>query len=152
MELKYKIFSLLIFAMFSLPCVLDDIRTMIINPWNSYFGTAVLILVSAFFYQKAFIPSVISCAGIFLLFLVTGFVFKADLGMGDVKYSLFCGMAVGNWLFTLAGLFVACVGTALTFGIAKIKGSPFKKLPFVPFLFVGMVLALGAQIVLGIAA
>lgn len=146
LELRFKIFSLVIFILFGFPCALEDFRTLKINPWNAYFGTLVIGLAAAFFCFEAFVPALISCVAIFAVFLITRFVFKADLGMGDVKFSLFCGMACGNVLWALAGLGVACIATALTFLIAKIKGSPLKKLPFVPFLVAGTTLAMLCRI------
>lgn len=146
MELKFEIFSLIIFILFGFPCALEDFRTLKINPWNAYFGTLVIGIAAAFFCFETFVPALVSCAVIFAVFVLTRFVFKADLGMGDVKFSLFFGMAAGNVLWALAGLGVACVATGLTFLIAKIKGNPFKKLPFVPFLFVGMTLAMIGRI------
>lgn len=153
MELRFKIFSLVIFVLFGLPCALEDFRTMKINPWNAYFGTLVIGLVSGFFCFESLVPALISCAGLFIIFFLTHKICGNErLGFGDVKFSIFCGMAVGNFLWALAGLGVACVFTALTFFIAKIKGSPFKKLPFVPFLFVGMILVMLCQILMEVFA
>ncbi len=148
MDLRFKLFSLVIFILFGFPCALEDFRTLKINPWNAYFGTLVIGLAAAFFCFEAFLPALISCAVIFAVFLLTRFVIKADLGMGDVKFSLFCGMASGNVLWALAGLGVACIAAALTFLTAKIKGSPLKKLPFVPFLFSGTLAAIICRILI----
>lgn len=149
MELRYKIFSLLIFIFWGFPCVLEDFRTMKINPWNAYFGTLVTGLAAVFFCFESFIPSIISSAGLFIIFFITHKICGNEkLGFGDVKFSLFCGIAVGNLLWALAGLGVACVLTVLTFFTAKIKGSPLKKLPFVPFLFSGTLAAIICRILI----
>ena len=139
--MQYKIFSLAVFVIFSLPCVIEDFKTLKINPWNAYYGTVILALASIIFYPEVLGDSLISCGGLLLVFLVTRLIVKEKLGLGDVKYSLFCGFACGNIILALAGLGISCVLTGITFLCLKICGktAQIKKLPFVPFMFLGTV-------------
>ena len=58
--MQYKIFSLAVFVLFSLPCVIEDFKTLKINPWNAYYGTGILALASIIFYPEILGDSLIS--------------------------------------------------------------------------------------------
>lgn len=146
MNLRYSIVVFLVYIFFSLPSVIKDFRFRKVDSISIYAGTVVIGVFVFLVDRSIFLHSSISALVTLSVFLITYRMMKNKLGMGDVKFSLFCGMAVGNVLWALAGLGVACIVTALTFLIGKIKGSPLKKLPFVPFLFAGTTFAMLCRI------
>lgn len=151
MKSYFSLFAIFLFILFSIPSVISDIKNYVVKPLSIYLGTAAIAVTCAFYCPSVFIPSIISLAAFFLIFLVTHFIVKDKLGFGDVKYSLLCGFASGHILWALAGLGISCVLTLLAFLCLKISGKSavVKKLPFVPFLFAGILIIMISRVVFG---
>lgn len=151
MKSYFTLFSIFMFIIFSVPSIISDIKSLVVRSLSIYLGTAALAVTCAFYCPSLFIPSFISMVVLFLIFLVTHFIVKDKLGFGDVKYSLLCGFSIGHILWGLAGLGIACVLTLFVFACLKLsrKTSAIKKLPFVPFLFVGMFSIMISRVVFG---
>jgi len=151
MELRYSLIVFALFIVFSLPSVIKDIRQRLVEPVSIFAGTAVIGAFLFFVNRNVFLHGLLSTAVCFGIFFITHKIVGEKLGLGDVKYSLLCGMAAANILWAAAGLVAGCVITALTFEISYLAGKKdkVKTLPFVPFLFSGMILVLIVKIVLG---
>lgn len=151
MKSYFSLFAIFLFVLFSMPSVISDIKSYVVKPLSIFLGTAALAVTCAFYCPSVFIPSFISMAIFFLIFLVTHFIVKDKLGFGDVKYSLLCGFASGHIWWALSGLGIACVLTLLVFAYLKISGKSevVKKLPFVPFLFIGVLSIMISRVVFG---
>lgn len=151
MKSYFTLFSIFMFIIFSVPSIISDIKSLVVRSLSIYLGTAALAVTCAFYCPSLFIPSIISCAVLFLIFLLTHFIVKDKLGFGDVKYSMLCGFASGHILWALSGLGIACVLALLVFALLKLSGKTetVKKLPFVPFLFAGVLAIMILRLVFG---
>ncbi len=151
MELRYSLIVILLFIFFSLPSVIKDIRLRLVEPVSIYAGTVVIAVFLFLVNRNIFLHGLLAALVSFAIFFITHKIVGRKLGMGDVKYSLLCGIAAAQILWAIAGLLAGCVITALTFEICYLaeKKDKVKTLPFVPFLFAGMIIVLVVKMILG---
>jgi len=151
MELRYSLIVLLIYIFFALPSVIKDIRCRLVEPVSIYIGTAVLAVFLFLVNRNIFLYGLLAALVSFAIFFITHKIVGNKLGMGDVKFSLLCGMVAANILWAVAGLLAGCLLTALTFEICYLAGKKdkVKTLPFVPFLFAGMIIVLVVKMIPG---
>lgn len=119
---------------------LSDIATKTVHDRVWLFGWIPLILIRII--DGTFLRYGLSAAVLFgllylLAFLGERLMKKEALGGGDVKLGLFIGFVL-TWDQGLLALFLAALGGFLLGMIGKRKG---KELPFVPFLFAGVLIA-----------
>ena len=63
--------------------------------------------------------------------------FTHGLGLGDIKLLSVISYTAGFWAFTVS-LFFACISGILTFAVIRIIRKELKKLPFSPFITLGL--------------
>jgi Type IV leader peptidase family. len=132
----------LLFLAFAVPVSAEDIRTMHISSWLTYTGCAVLLAYLYIFAKAQLADRLAGAVLIFILFLLLRHTTHRGLGMGDVKFSLLCGLYCGV-PGVFAGCALAAVGGLLYFAVFHIlkRNIPIKsvKIPFAPFMTAGVV-------------
>jgi len=133
----------ILFSMFSFAIALSDIKTGVVPRIAFVFAFPVffgLYLLSGNF-QSALIMlagALLGLSVILLAFIISG----KKLGLADVWYSALIGLVLGPWLW-YAAMFCACIA-----GIAYILVSGRRKIPFIPLMALGSVVASIFQIFL----
>ncbi len=130
---------ILIFIIFSLPIIIEDFKSMLLNSLYIYIGTALSIVVLLIIKKSEVYSNILSALFEFIFFLILYFVTNKKLGTGDIKYSLFCGLICGTFYKVLFSCIIASIAGLLFFLIKKIKEKDIStiKLPFTPFMFLG---------------
>ena len=138
-----QFFSALIFCTFSAYISFCDAKTRLIPLFPLYAGIILLIIfytVSFFtrfidlnYFASHIIAALLSLSLFTLVYLAK----KEALGLGDVKYSFFCGLFAGL-PEAFIGFFLSCL-LAFTC-ILAFSSSKRKKIPFAPFLFAGTII------------
>lgn len=129
-----NIVYLIIYVVLSIILSIQDIKTMHVNAILVYIGCFLAILHTVVFQRNLILSRLIGAVCLFLIFYAV-YKIKKGLGFGDVLYSFYCGLIVGfPWCF---------VGCALSsfLGIIFIciRQKKEKKIPFIPFLFLGSI-------------
>lgn len=140
-----ELFSTLIFSFFSVWISIKDGKTRLIPRFPLYTGIILLLIfyISAFFLKYlSTIDFLLYAAGAILsplLFFTVRLINKDKLGMGDVKYSLFCGLYSG-----IPSAFIGFVSATLICLLYTLirKKKRSEKIPFGPFMFAGSLLAI----------
>jgi len=118
-----------------------DIMTYRIPNWLSISGWLIILvlmgILSLRFPWRPLGISLIFASPLFLISLCTG----GDLGMGDVKLSLSIGAVLGlpdSWIALVYACLTALATAILILPRVKPVGDQRRKLPFAPFLTVGV--------------
>ena len=93
---------LLIFALFSIAAVVKDIRELMIPDWTIIAGSAALLAYQALFARECLVQGLLGAALSPLLFYAVRRITNFGMGLGDVKYSILCGLCAGASLAFLS--------------------------------------------------
>lgn len=121
--------SVLTFAIVSVILVYSDLKTFHI-PVDVLAAGIFLLIIEKIFYGN-FFPKILPAVYIFTVYLIIYFLLKNKFGFGDVLYSFFCGL-----VFNMQEVFISQI-SACIFGIVFMLVFSKRKIPFVPFMFVG---------------
>lgn len=103
-----------------------------------FFATGILLLISGFFLFPIYWTHPLAVCGLFYL---SQKILPNSLGSGDL-------WVVGLWSFFLSGyellqlLFIASLSGLVFFGYHALRKNPPERLPFLPFLFIGLLVLL----------
>ncbi len=135
---------LLIFAFFSIAAVVKDIRELMIPDWTIIAGSAALLAYQALFARGLIVQGLLGAALSPLLFYAVRRITNFGMGLGDVKYSILCGLCAGANLAFLSYA-VASLICALYFASKYLldkktgkKNGRKAKIPFAPFMAAGI--------------
>jgi prepilin signal peptidase PulO-like enzyme (type II secretory pathway) len=131
---------IVIFLVFSVNSVFDDIRDFKVRICDIGVGIIVVLIVKLLLSTTLLYESVIGGSiGVLSFYGIMRFS-RGRLGAGDVWFSALIGTAFGFWTWDLGILLAAFLGM-LWIGIVRIAGfrSALRdiRIPFVPFMFVG---------------
>ena len=135
---------LLIFALFSIAAVVKDIRELMIPDWTIIAGSAALLAYQALFARDLIVQGLLGAALSPLLFYAVRRITNFGMGLGDVKYSILCGLCAGASLafISYAAASLIC---ALYFATSHLlskktgkKSGRKAKIPFAPFMAAGI--------------
>lgn len=134
--------TLIIFAIFSVPVAIIDIREHKIPDILVFLGCAVLAAYQAFFLRHLFLQAIIGAILSPLLFFFIRNITNFGMGLGDVKYSIFCGLCAGSTLSFLSYVTACflCLATFFTLKIFKKNVGRSTEIPFAPFMAGGIIL------------
>ena len=128
-------FPLSLFTVFSLPVLHQDIKSFSLNPLFIYIGTASIIIWKLIFQQNTAFFSLLSGLAEFLIFLFVWLISRKKMGIGDIKYSFFCGLISGSFMNVIISTLVSSLSGIFFILLVNRKGE--KKIPFTPFMFFG---------------
>ena len=135
---------LLIFAIFSIPAVIKDIRELMIPDWAVLAGSTALLAYQALFARECLVQGLLGATLSPLLFYAVRRITNFGMGLGDVKYSILCGLCAGASLAFLSYA-VASLICALYFASKYLldkktgkKNGRKAKIPFAPFMAAGV--------------
>ena len=128
-------FPLILFTLFSPPVLLQDIKSFSLNPLFIYIGTASIIIWKLIFQQNTAFFSLLFGLVEFLLFLFVYLISRKKMGIGDIKYSFFCGLISGSFMNVIISTLVSSLSGIFFILLVNRKGE--KKIPFTPFMFFG---------------
>lgn len=139
------------FILFSISSVVSDIasyRTRVLDLLIGIVGIMLLKFVQA---ETDWTDTLVGGTVAGLTFFIMYRIGKGKLGMGDVLYSLFAGLACGFWIWDIGVFIAACAGILwLVLSSAKKPNrAPLckRRLPFIPFMFAGCLAATALQLV-----
>ena len=136
---KLEVWQWILMAAVLIPCTIKDIRTKRINGYICLFGILAAIFVRERILEEAGIRMMMDAVPGIIIYIVA-FLTKEKIGKGDALSLIFIGMAAGIET-VLSALFVSLSVTALLSGILLIlkKVKRDTKLPFLPFLSIGVI-------------
>ena len=131
--------SMVVFIGFSLPLIIQDLKSYSITPIFIYCGFFLLSLIKFFFLKENVLNAFYGALFELSLYVLIWVVSKKKLGVGDIKYSAFCGLFIGDfWAIILANLFTSFLGISVYIFLVIFRKKREKiKIPFVPFMFLG---------------
>ena len=131
---------LLLFTLFSIVAVIKDIRELMIPDWTVILGSLALLAYQVFFERSILAQGLLGAVLSPLLFYAVRRVTNFGIGLGDVKFSILCGLCAGPTLAFLSYA-VASLLCAVYFVLCRFKsGKSFRqtKIPFAPFMTAGV--------------
>lgn len=140
-ELSGQILILVILLAFSFIMSRYDMRTLLIPNWPYWAGCISLIIVRIIFYSTTVYLNLISALALPAIYFIIRILTKKHLGMGDVYFGIFQGLCLEPQVIWICLAVETIIGAITYFCISlskKIKGM---KMPFVPFMSVGLVTA-----------
>jgi Type II secretory pathway, prepilin signal peptidase PulO and related peptidases len=142
---------LLIFTLFSVPVAICDAKTMHVPASVVYAGCLLLLLFRFIYTRDVLVFCVIAAVCSAALFTIVRLLSDKGIGWGDIKYSVFCGLSAGFSASFAGYAFSACL-CGVWFAVMHRRGriANESKIPFVPFMALGIFLAQAAAI--GVAA
>ena len=153
-QLLINALPLMAFFPFAMKACLSDIRThRLPNRLNGLATVAtvftMLLLAFATHSISRLAHATLSGAIAFLVFLSLSLLSRGNLGFGDVKFAVPCGLVLGwylpsqllDWLWWSFGL----AAMVAVFGILFNRISLQHRLPFGPFMFIGLCLTLATS-------
>jgi len=133
---------LILFMLFSIPVSVFDIRSMRIPNWIVFSGTVFLFAVRYFYFKDSPVGMLINMLSGGLMFYTIRFITKGKLGMGDVKFAALIALFTGFPLFFAAVAFSSITGLIFALaGLSVGRINKTTKIPFVPFLTAGSIIA-----------
>jgi len=131
-----EIFIKLLFSIFSFAIALSDIKTGMV-PRIAFVFAFPVFFVLCLLSEVPHPPEVLTAGALLglFVFLVVYFVSGKKLGLADVWYAALIGLVLGLWLW-YAAIFCACIA-----GIIYMLVFKKRKIPFVPLMTFGSVVA-----------
>lgn len=146
--MNFLFFTYIVFILGSSFIVLSDIKTMHISLLWNYICLCLLIFLYILQGKNCFFNHISSTIFMFSIFFIVRILAKKGLGLGDLHYSLTCGIFCGFPNFMLASIIFSGLGI-LYFLLKKIiLKTDIKRIriPFTPFMFIGSLIATGIKI------
>ncbi|MBP3742094.1 MAG: prepilin peptidase [Treponema sp.] len=129
--------AILVFIITSLFICIFDIRTMHIPLWVLYTGLCLSVIFFALDDLSTFAWRIGGAASLFILFLICRFFSKGKIGLGDLQYSIYCGL-VSSFPSCFYSVLISCF-ICLIFFVIKGLISKGKAIYFTPFMFLGSI-------------
>lgn len=136
------IITIIIFCIASLLISIVDIKTFHIPLLFNYLGIIICTILLFPQGKEIFINHILGAVILFLLFLLVSILSHKGIGLGDIQYSIFCGLISGIPGLFFSALFASFTGLIAFFLIflsRKIRktNAVCRKIPFTPFMFTG---------------
>ena len=129
--------GIIVFIITSVFISLYDMRTMHIPLWLLYAG----LLLSAFFFAiddfGTFLWRCCGAVSLFVIFFLTKILTRGKLGLGDLQYSIYCGL-VSSFPSCFYSLLISCLICTLFLSLRYLITKK-KKIYFTPFMFLGSI-------------
>ena len=133
----------IIFILVSIINSILDIKTMHISLFLNYSGITITVILLLIFMKHNVFEYLISAILLCLIFLLVRLLSHKGLGLGDIHYSLYCGVLSSVFASILSAFFAASIGI-MAFILLKIfireEKVMYRKIPFVPFMFLGTII------------
>ena len=133
-------YCVLIYIIFSLHSVVEDMRTCKVKVLELLIGTVLSATVQILLDNTRWTNMTLGAAAGFFPFYCIHRIAKGRLGAGDIYLSVFTGVSFGFWTWDI-GLLVGCVFAFAYILLHRIvdRGRPINeiKIPFAPFIFGG---------------
>jgi len=131
---------LLIFLSFSIPAAVRDIKELMIPDWTVYAGSAALLVYQLIFARECLLQGLLGAALSPLLFYAVRRCTNFGMGLGDVKYSILCGLCAGASLafISYAAASLICLIFFLILRLSNRQAGRETKIPFAPFMAAGI--------------
>lgn len=135
---------LLLFILFSINSVVDDIRTFSVRSNELAIGIGIMIVVKLLFGDGDFIDGIVGGLMGASALALSKRVSKGRLGSGDIWFSALIGFSFGFWTWD-ACIIIAAVLGAIWIGLRR-SSSPMRpsiwqiRIPFAPFMFMGAIM------------
>lgn len=110
--------TLFIFAAFSIPIVICDIKSMLIPDILLYLGSIVLLCYRFACTRSEFLIYLVTAAVSVVLFIIIRVSSKKGLGTGDIKYSAMCALYAGPAVL-FAGFLIASLSGLIFYFVSK---------------------------------
>ena len=132
-----------LFVIFSLYNSILDLKTLHISLVCNYFGFGVVFFIFLIFFKNRFLEYFLGALFLFCIFFVVRMITHQGLGLGDIHYSLFCGLVSGCPNFIISAFCASCLGivyfVVCKYIIYKNK-IEIKRIPFIPCMFLGTII------------
>lgn len=134
-----------VFFFFSLCLALSDIKYMHIPLRVNYTGIIVFVLCVLLTEPHSIVQISAGAFVLLFIFCIVRMVVKGKLGMGDLHYSIFCGLFCGPVVCFFAIFLSSVLSMCFILFILLLKKQKSDgvniKIPFVPFMFAGSFIA-----------
>ncbi|MEE1212970.1 MAG: A24 family peptidase [Treponema sp.] len=132
---------LLLFIGISVVLCISDIREYKIPLPVLYIGFVLTVICTVFINQKNLKNSIVGMVVLFAIYILVFLILPNGLGLGDVQYSLYCGFVCGFPNILFSAIIASFLGI-LYYLIFFLRNNKSKiKIPFIPFMFIGTILA-----------
>jgi prepilin signal peptidase PulO-like enzyme (type II secretory pathway) len=135
---------LLLFILFSINSVVDDLRTFSVRSKELAIGIGTIIAVKSLFGDGDWIDGIVGGSMGALVLALAKRVSKGRLGSGDIWFSALIGFSFGFWAWD-ACIIIAAVLGMIWIGLRR-SSSPLRpsiwhiRIPFAPFMFVSAIM------------
>lgn len=143
--MNYNLLALFIFITISIINSFLDLKTLHISIILNYIGFTLCMIIYILTSPLLLLTQLLGAMVLLLIFLLIWKITNKGLGWGDIHYSIFCGLISGFPGFILSALLASLLGI-VAFLIMKIRSPNIdikkKKIPFIPMMFCGTILAI----------
>ena len=143
--MNYNLLALFIFITISIINSFLDLKTLHISIILNYIGFTLCMIIYILASPLLLLTQLLGAMILLLIFLLIWKITNKGLGWGDIHYSIFCGLISGFPGFILSALLASLLGI-VAFLIMKIRSQNIdikkKKIPFIPMMFCGTILAI----------
>ena len=132
--------AIIVFILISVINSYFDLKTMQVSLILNYVGITVCTVLLLINSPQLFIKNLLGSVILFLVFIFVWKITNKGLGVGDIHYSIFCGLITGFPICILSGLLASIIGLLVFLFIKLVsKKSSLKnlKIPFIPIIFLG---------------
>ena len=113
-----------LFVIFSLYNSILDLKTLHISLVCNYFGFGVVFFILLIFFKNRFLEYFLGALFLFCIFFVVRMITHQGLGLGDIHYSLFCGLVSGCPNFIISAFCASASSMNLQISCAFLAVSP----------------------------
>lgn len=140
-ELIGQILILVLLLTFSFIMSLYDLKALAVPNWPYWVGCILIIIVRIIFSTATVYLNLLSAFILFDVYFAVRLITKERLGKGDVFFGIFQGLCLAPRVLWICLTVETIIGLIVFFYVShsqKIKGM---KIPFIPFMSIGLVTA-----------
>ena len=127
-----EMLRLFIFLIFTVTLSIYDMKFLKVPIAILFTQIISLVIFDFLFFRNEMLSNLVGAISCFMVLLLTYFLSRRNLGVGDVEFGLSVGWLLGNWLW-IPALFIATI-LGIVFILLKRKPVQNAKIPFIPVL------------------
>ena len=140
-ELAGQILILILLLGFSYVMSRYDLKTLAVPDWPYWAGCILVIIVRVIFYSGSVYLNLISALVLLAVYYGIRLITKNHLGMGDVYFGIFQGLCLAPRVLWICLAVETGIGAIAYFCVRHTKKIKGMKMPFIPFMSIGLVTA-----------
>ena len=140
-ELTGQILILVLLLVFS--CIMSryDLKTLAVPNWPYWAACVLIITVRIIFYSATVYLNLLSALILLVVYFAVRLITKNHLGTGDVYFGIFQGLCLAPQVLWICLAVETVTGAIVYFCISRSKKIKGMKMPFIPFMSLGLLTA-----------